>query len=270
MNGLPPGVADGRPLFGTRIVVTRASAQAGCLHDALVALGADVVTMPALRIEPLADGALDRALARVAEYDWVVFTSQNAVRITWDAIRARGEGARTFAGRRIACVGHATSDALHAHGITADVVPLRAMAEGVLEAMSVRNDVRARRVLYLAAEGARDALPLGLRALECEVDVATIYRSASDGAGAAALREALNAGSVDAVTFASASAVRGYVEAVGRESARRTPAVSIGPITSAAVIEAGIPLAGEAAEASMAVLVQEVVRVVARRREASA
>jgi len=78
-----------------------------------------------------------------------------------------------------------------------------------------------------------------------------VYRTASDGAGAGALRDALTSGRVDAVTFASASAVRGFIDAVGPELARRAPAVSIGPVTSDAIREAGMTLAGEAAEASI-------------------
>jgi uroporphyrinogen-III synthase len=124
----------------------------------------------------------------------------------------------------------------------------------VLEALEDRDDVRDTRVLYIAAEGARDVLPAGLGALGCTVDVVNVYRTSSDGAGASALREAIAAGRVDAVTFASASAVRGFVDAVGPELAKRAPAISIGPVTSDAVKAAGITLAGEAAEATIPAL----------------
>src|SRR6185369_1032144 len=125
---------DKRPLFGRRIVVTRASAQATGLRDALAELGADVVELPAMRIEPIESGALQASLERLAEFDWVVFTSQNAVRIVWESLRARGRDARAFASTKIACVGRSTSDALLACGLAADVVPQRFVAEGVLEA----------------------------------------------------------------------------------------------------------------------------------------
>jgi uroporphyrinogen-III synthase len=137
------------------------------------------------------------------------------------------------------------------------------VAEGVLEALDERDDVRGRRVLYVAAEGARDVLPEGLTNRGCRVDVVPVYRTASDGAGSGALREALNAGRVDAVTFASASAVRGFVEAVGGELARRAPAVSIGPVTSDAVRAAGITLAAEASEASIDALADATVKLIA-------
>jgi uroporphyrinogen III methyltransferase / synthase len=253
---------DRRPLFGTRIVVTRASAQATGLRDALAELGADVLEVPALRIEPIDDSALHAALARLDQFDWVVFTSQNAVRIVWDALRATGRDARGFATCRIACVGRSTSDTLLACGLAADVLPRRFVAEGVLEAMASRDDVKGRRVLYLAAEGARDVLPEGLRALGCSVEVARVYRSVSDGVGADALRAAVADGTVAAVTFASASAVRGYTDVVGAELARAVPAISIGPVTTDAVRTAGMTLGAEASEPSVSALAEATRRFV--------
>jgi uroporphyrinogen III methyltransferase/synthase len=246
---------DRLPLFGRRVIVTRASAQATGLRDALAAAGADVLELPALRVEPLDAAPLEAALSRLEQYAWLVVTSQNAVAMVWDALRALGRDARALAQLRIACVGRSTADALLACGIAADVVPTRFVAEAVLEALASRSDVRSSRVLYLAAEGARDVLPAGLRALGCTVDVVSLYRTVADGSGADVLRDALARGAVDAVTFASASAVRGYVDAVGVELARRAPAVSIGPVTSDAVRAAGIPLAAEAEEASIPSLV---------------
>jgi uroporphyrinogen III methyltransferase / synthase len=246
---------DKRPLFGRRIVVTRASAQATGLRDALAELGADVVELPAMRIEPIDDAGLPALLGRIGDFDWVVFTSQNAVRLVWEALRATGRDARAFANAKIACVGKSTSDALLACGLAADVVPERFVAEGVLEAMASRDDVRQSRVLYLAAEGAREVLPNGLRALGCDVEVVRVYRSVSDTVDGSALRAELADAALDAVIFASASAVRGYVDVVGAELARAVPAVSIGPVTSEAVRAAGITLGAEASEASMAALV---------------
>jgi uroporphyrinogen III methyltransferase / synthase len=256
------GWFDRRPLFGKRVVVTRASAQAGALRGAFDALGAEVLELPALRIVPLDPEPLREALDRIGEYDWIVFTSQNAVALLWESLRVAGRDARALAGRKLACVGRATADALRARGLVAEVVPERFVAEGVLEALDARDDVRGKRMLYVAAEGARDVLPEGLANRGCTVDVVPVYRTASDGAGSAALRVALAAGRVDAVTFASASAVRGYVEAVGSELARRAPAVSIGPVTSDAVRAAGIPLGGEATEASISGLADATVRLV--------
>ena len=249
---------DTRPLFGRRVVVTRAAAQAGALSERLRALGADVLEMPATRVEPLDPAPLAAALARLGEYDWMAFTSQNAVRLVWEALRAAGLDARALAGVRVCTVGSATGEALLARGIAVDVVPTRFVAEGVLEALAGRTDVQGARVLYATAEGARDVLPAGLRALGAVVDVVPVYRSAPDGAGAEQLRQALADGAVDLVTFTSASTVHGYVQAVGAELARRAPAASIGPVTSEAARAAGITVAVEAAESTIPGLVAAV------------
>jgi uroporphyrinogen III methyltransferase/synthase len=256
---------DRLPLFGRRVVVTRATAQVSTLRDALATLGADVIELPALRVEPLDPAPLREALERPDIYKWIVLTSQNAVALVWDALRAAGQDARSLAGVRIACVGKSTSDALLARGLAADVMPSRFVAEAVLEMLAKREDVRGTRVLYVAAEGARDVLPDGLRALGCTVDVVRAYRSVSDGTGAEGLRTALESGAVDAVTFASASAVRGFIDAVGEQLARRAPAVSIGPVTSEAVRAAGISLAAESSEATIPALVTTVVASLATR-----
>jgi uroporphyrinogen III methyltransferase/synthase len=257
---------DRLPLFGRRIVVTRASAQASGLRDALAALGADVLELPALCVEPLDAAPLRSAVRRLADYSWLVLTSQNAVALLWDALRAAELDARALAGVRVACVGRSTSDALLARGLAADVVPPRFVAEAMLDSLAARPDVRGTRVLYVAAEGARPVLADGLRALECRVDVVHAYRTVLGGGDADALRGALARGEVEAVTFASASAVRGYVHAVGAELARRAPAVSIGPVTSAAARAASVTVAAEAAVATIDALVVAVVDMLPRDR----
>jgi uroporphyrinogen III methyltransferase/synthase len=257
---------DRLPLFGRRVVVTRASAQASGLRDALAALGAEVLEMPALRVEPLDQAPLRAALRRIDDYQWLVVTSQNAVGFVWDALRAAGLDARALSGVRIACVGKSTSAALLEHGLAADVVPSRFVAESVLEALEARDDVRGTRALYVAAEGARDVLPLGLRMLGCRVDLVAAYRTVAGGEGSDVLRAALDQRRVDVVTFASASAVHGYVEAAGAELARRAPAITIGPVTSDAARAAGLTVAAESREASIAALVEAVVTELALAR----
>ena len=240
--------AGGRPLAGRRILVTRARDQAGSLTALLQSLGAEVVELPTITIEPLDPDALRAALASLDQYQWIAFTSQNAVRLVFAALAKDGRDARAFGAARTIAVGPKTADALRAHGVPVEVIPERYVAEGVLDAMRVRDDVRGARVLYLAAEGARDVLPRGLRTLGAEVDVVPIYRTTAARVDAGAVRARLQRGEIDLVTFASASAVQGYAAAVGPEVARRTPAASIGPVTSAAIRREGIPLAVEAAE----------------------
>lgn len=249
---------DTRPLFGKRIVVTRARAQAGPLIEQLTAAGADVLEMPATRIEPLVAAPLANAIAGLEEYGWLIFTSQNAVRIFWEALRAASRDARALAGVKVAAVGSATAAALLECGIAVDVTPERFVAEGLLDAMRERRDVRGVRVLYAAAEGAREMLQEGLEELGAVVDRVTLYRSVPDGTGAAELRERLLAGAVDLVTFTATSTVNAFVQAVGAEAATCARAASIGPITSEAARAAGLEVAVEATESTIPGLVQAI------------
>ncbi|MGH2901456.1 MAG: uroporphyrinogen-III C-methyltransferase, partial [Solirubrobacteraceae bacterium] len=122
---------DARPLFGRRVVVTRARSQSASLSERLAAMGAQVVEMPATRIERTDSVPLRAAIARLSEFGWVMFTSQNAVRIFWEELRALSLDARAFAGVKIAAVGPATASALLEHGLAVDVSPERFVAEAL-------------------------------------------------------------------------------------------------------------------------------------------
>ena len=249
-----------RPLFGRRIVVTRASQQSSHLSEKLSDLGADVIEMPATRIARLDLTPLREEMSRLDQYQWLIFTSQNAVSIFWDLLLGSGRDARALAGLEIAAVGPATAGALLERGITVDVIPDRFVAEGLLEKFAERQDVAGARVLYVTAEGSREVLPDGLVEMGAEVNVIEAYRSIRDGAGSARLKRALETGTVNAVTFTSGSAVRAYVETVGEEMSLRAPAITIGPQTSEAVSAAGLELLSEAEESTTDGLVAAVER----------
>ena len=125
--------------------------------------------------------------------------------------------------------------------------------------LQTRDDLGGARVLYVTAEGARDVLPQALKDLGADVTRIETYRSIVDGEGAEKLVRAIEAGNVDLVTFTSASAVRGYVDAVGEDVALRVPAASIGPQTSDALREAGIEVKGQAEESTLDSLASAVV-----------
>ena len=241
---------ENRPLFGRRIVVTRAAAQSTALVDKLAELGAEVLEMPAMRISRLDLTPLRTEMTRLGDYQWLIFTSQNAVSIFWEQLLGSGRDARTLALLAIAAVGPATAAALLERGIAVDVIPERFVAEGLLEKLRERDDITGARVLYVTAEGSREVLREGLEELGAEVIVVQVYRSLRDGAGANKLRRALESGSVNAVTFTSASAVRGYVDAVGEELSLKAPAITIGPQTTEAVTLAGMDLLAEAEEST--------------------
>jgi uroporphyrinogen III methyltransferase/synthase len=211
--------------------------------------GADVIEMPSTRIAPLDPSVLDDAIRRLRDYQHVLFTSQTAVGFFWDALRLASLDARALSGLTVTAIGPATAEALVSHGIAPDVIPDRFVAEGVVEAL--RDRVSGARMLYPAAEGGRDVLPEGLRAAGATVDVVHVYRSEPVAGTVAADR-------VDLVTFTSASTVTGYVDAVGADLSRRSPAATIGPITSEAARAAGITVAIESPSASIPALVEAI------------
>jgi uroporphyrinogen-III synthase len=254
------------PLHGRRIIVTRASGSAGDLVRGLRDAGAEVIEFPVTRIEPLDPARLRAALARLGAYHWLVFTSRNGVRIFFDVLHEAGLDARALANARVAAVGPATRAELSGRGVAVALEPERYVAEGVLEAMQSRDDVRGSRVLYATAAGARDVLPRGLESLGATVDRIEIYRSAPDvdPLAATGVRQRLEAGEIDLVSFTAGSAVQGFVDAVGIAAARRASAASIGPATSEVARAAGLDVAIEASESTIPGLVDAIVRHLGR------
>lgn len=257
----PP--ASLRPLLGRRIAVTRAREQASELVRELEALGAEVVSAPTIRIEPLPDlEPLRRALARLAQYRWVVFTSQNTVPVVFDRLETWGLSLHDFTGRRIAAIGPATAEALAARGVRVDVLPEGYVAESLVEALAAHDDVRGARILIPRAETARDALPEGLRSRGAVVDVIPVYRTLPVLSDGASLAGEILAGRIDVVTFTASSTVRYFVESVGAEAAAsgRFRGAAIGPVTAATAREYGIPVTIEALEYTTAGLVDALVQ----------
>ena len=247
-----------RPLFGWRVLVTRAQSPRSTLADELTVAGAEVVEAPATRIESLEPGRVRSVISHLDAYDWMIFTSQNGVDIFWTALLDCGLDARALAALRVAAVGPATAGALLERGIAVDVTPERFVAEGVLQALAERDSMAGRRVLYMAAEGARDVLPNGLTKLGARVDVVNVYRSTPDQAGCDAMRAFVARADDRAVAaFTSASAVRAFADAVG-DARGGVAAASIGPATSAAAREAGLAVRVEAEESTIAALVRAI------------
>jgi uroporphyrinogen III methyltransferase / synthase len=206
---------EARPLHGRTVAVTRARAQASALAARLRDLGAAVVEAPAIRIEPL-----EEPLPPLRVYDLVCITSPNGADLLLDRLR----DARELAGITVAAIGPGTARALRQRGVEPDVVPERAVAEGLVEAL---EDVPVERALIVRAAEGRDVLPDALRARGAEVDVAALYETVpeplADGA-----REA--AAAADYLLFTSASSVRFFARAGGALHGPRL--VSIGPATS--------------------------------------
>jgi uroporphyrinogen III methyltransferase/synthase len=248
-----------RPLFGRKIIVTRATAVGGTLAPKLRALGADVVELSATTIEALDSVPADRAVGHIQDYDWLILTSQVGVRMFWDALRRAGLDARALHGIRIAVIGPATAGTLREHGLEPDIVPKRFVAESLLESLKTQPSIASARILCATAADARDVLPERLRAAGATVDVVPLYRSAPNTTAGKLLSHAVEGGSVDLVTFASGSAIDDFVTLVGIERARKTKAISIGPITTAAARKHSIEIVGEASEATIDALVDAAV-----------
>lgn len=240
------------PLTGRRVAVTRAAEQAGELAERLRALGAEPLVCAALAAAPPADpGPLDAALDGLAGYDWLVVASANAARALLGRLAERGLGPGALGHLRVAAVGPASARPLADAGLRVDLVAAEHTAAGLLAEL---GDLAGRRVLLPQADIARPGLAEGLRARGALVDAVTAYRTVP-GDGVAALLEALRARQVDAVTFASPSALRFVLQGAGqaglsREQAARllaqVPLVCIGPTTAAALRAEGLPVAAEA------------------------
>jgi len=246
---------DRLPLFGRRIVVTRTREQASALSKKLSLLGAEVVEFPTIAIEPKADmGALHGAMERLGDYDWLLFTSQNAVKIFFSELDRRGKDARGLAPCRIGTIGAATAKELLLHGIRADLVPKEFVAEALLEALK-HEGMAGRKVLLPCAQEARDALPEGLAALGALVDRIPVNDTVTPPRLSDEMRE--RAAGADMVTFTSSSTARNFFGIINDTKAA---CASIGPITSKTVREMGHEVATEALDYTIDGLVEAIVR----------
>jgi uroporphyrinogen III methyltransferase/synthase len=232
-----------RPLHGRRVVVTRARAQASGLAATLRGLGAEVVELPAIRIEPRIDSEEVRKVAgALGIYELVYLTSPNGVRLLFEAMEAAGVDARALAGVTVAAIGPGTARALAERGVLADVVPERFVAEGLIEALE-DMEVSGARVLVPRAAEARDVLPDALRERGAEVNVVPLYETVREQPGE---KEIEAAQSADYVTFTSSSTVTNLTEALGDRFPKNARVVSIGPITSETARAAGLEVDVEA------------------------
>jgi uroporphyrinogen III methyltransferase / synthase len=237
------GWLERRPLHGRRVVVTRARAQASGLAATLRGLGAEVVELPAIRIEPLIDSEeVKRIAGGVGAYDLICLTSPNGVRLLFEAMEAAGLDARALAGVTVAAIGPGTARALAERGVLADVVPERFVAEGLVEALE-DEEVAGSRVLVARAAEARAVLPDALRGRGAEAEVVSLYKTVRETPEETEIERAQGA---DYVTFTSSSTVTNLVEALGDRFPKSARVVSIGPVTSETARAAGLEVDVEA------------------------
>jgi len=238
-------------LAGRRIVITRPRQQAAPFAALLEQRGARVIMFPTIMTRAADAAAVDRAIADLEAYAWVVFPSANAVRYFLDRLAASGRG-RLPASVRVAAVGSATAALLVDGGVRVDAVPAEFVGTAIAAAL---GDVRDRRVLLPRADIGRDETVATVEAAGARVDAITVYHTvptAPDAADLAALAEG-----VDAVTFTSPSSFLSFLGLLGdraRPLLGHVTIASIGPVTSAAIRAAGFPVHVEPAQHTTAAL----------------
>ena len=244
------------PLFGRRIVVTRAPDQAGELSDRLHALGADAVELPVISIQPPEDPLpLDRALERLSTYDWLIFTSVNGVRFFLDRLDRSPHDLRSLRAR-ICAIGPATKRAVEALHLKVDLMPEEYVAESLVRAFA-SEPLQAKRVLLPRAAVARDLIPAELARLGAQVDVVEAYRNVIPDGAAERAREIFSGEKrPDWITFTSSSTVKNLIAAVGKESLQGTKIASIGPVTSETARSLGLTVDAEAKQFTIDGLVE--------------
>ena len=265
---------ESRALYGWRVLVPRTKDQAGVMTDRLAVHGATAEEVPTIAVEPpRSPTQMERAVKGLVDgrYQWVVFTSTNAVRAVWEKFAEFGLDARAFSGVKIACVGAATAEKVRAFGIVPDLVPTgpeqESSSDGLLSIFPPYDDVLdpVDRVLLPRADIATETLAAGLRDRGWEIDDVTAYRTVRAAPPPAPIREAIKTGGFDAVCFTSSSTVRNLVGIAGKPHARTVVSV-IGPATAGSATEFGLRVDVQPEEARVPALVDALAAHAARLR----
>ena len=262
---------ESRALYGWTVLVPRTKDQAGEMSDQLVSHGALPVEVPTIAVEPPRSPAqMERAVKGLVDgrFQWVVFTSTNAVRAVWDKFNEFGLDARAFSGVKIACVGQATADRVRAFGINPELVPIGEQSSlGLLDEFPPYDDIfdPVNRVLLPRADIATETLAEGLRERGWEIEDVTAYRTVRAAPPAAHTREMIKTGGFDAVCFTSSSTVRNLVGIAGKPHAR-TIVACIGPKTAETAAEFGLRVDVQPEVAAVGPLVEALAEHAARLR----
>jgi len=252
---------ESRPLFGSRIVVTRSRAQAGELVNRLSLLGADVLEFPTIKIKPPLDGQpLRKAIHNLHRYHWIIFTSVNGVDFFFEYLNNAGHDSRCLKGVRVCAIGPATSGRLKDFGIVADLVPPEFVAESIVSSIGQADDMKGKNILLPRADIARVDLAEALGRMGAHVEEVIAYRTVTDESPRDEILDALQKDNIDWITFTSSSTVKNFFTQIDAAllSGRSLRIASIGPITSAAVKQAGLNVDVEALEYTIDGLVQAI------------
>jgi uroporphyrin-III C-methyltransferase len=253
-----------RPLLGKRIVVTRTRKQASVLSNKLRALGAHVIELPTIRIEPPSNLREFAELVQDAHiYDWIVFTSANGVEAFFDIFFKLYDDAREIGGVRIAAIGPATAQRVKDFHLHVDLQPEEFIAEAVVREFKKQGSIENERILVVRAEKARDVVPKELSAAGAIVDEAFAYRTVPETRDISGAQRQLAQGGADLITFTSSSTVENFL-ALGLPWPKGMRIASIGPITSKTVRDHGLEVDVEARRHDIDGLVQAIREFFAR------
>ena len=237
---------ESKPLFGKRIVVTRSRDQASVFAEKLIDLGATTIEFPTIDVVPPASwDELDGAINAIESYNWLIFTSANAVRFFMERLRALGKDLRMLKGVNICVVGPKTAEALESYGLRPDLIPSEFKAEGVLSALGGAR-VKGQQFLIPRAKVAREIIPDKLRELGALVTVATAYENVRPAADAERAKKLFEGKKIAAVTFTSSSTVNNFIEILGQKEYKMllegVAVACIGPVTAKTAEEYGMKI----------------------------
>ncbi len=262
---------ESRALYGWTVLVPRTKDQAGEMSERLTSYGALPIEVPTIAVEPPRSPAqMERAVKGLVDgrFQWVVFTSTNAVRAVWEKFGEFGLDARAFSGVKIACVGESTADRVRAFGISPELVPAGEQSSlGLLDDFPPYDSIfdPVNRVLLPRADIATETLAEGLRERGWEIEDVTAYRTVRAAPPPAATREMIKTGGFDAVCFTSSSTVRNLVGIAGKPHAR-TIIACIGPKTAETAAEFGLRVDVQPDTAAVGPLVDALAEHAARLR----
>jgi len=256
-----------KPLFGRRIVVTRAREQASAFRGRLEALGAEAIEFPTIAVKPPETwDPLDRAIDKLTAYDWIVFTSVNGVRFFLDRLRVSGRDVRYLKGIKIGVIGPKTGEMWERLGIRPDLMPGEYRAEAVVDAFK-QIGIQGEKILIPRAARAREVLPEELRKAGARVDVIHAYETVLPDHDAEGIKERFRNRTIDMVAFTSSSTVTNFVkmfepDGVGllQEWMQQVAVACIGPVTAQTAREKGLSVSLVSPEYTIESLVQEIVR----------
>jgi uroporphyrinogen III methyltransferase/synthase len=255
-----------RPLFGKRVLVTRTREQASELLSLLEEAGADCLEFATITIGPpdSFDG-IDQALAKLGEYDWLLFTSINAVKFFFNRLSEKNMDARDLRGPKIGVVGKATAEALAGYCLRADLLPEKFTGEGLAESL-IALGVGSKKILIPRAQKAGDILPASLKEAGAEVTIASVYKNRKPTGQQMALRQEFEAGNIDLVTFTSSSTVTNFLQMLGAGDRHEQDRllhgvfmVAIGPITAETARNSGLTVHIQPEEYTIPAMVKSIV-----------